>query len=180
MKFKSIFTFLFILLVTVSCKKEDKDAASEKQATPPPFTIIITMTAKEDDIMSLYYKDNSVPNFIEEMSVYKEVKKGNQEIVINLPEGVLPNDVRFDLSTRTQTQVCKIEKIHLENQGKSFDFVNQDLEKFLIPNPLVVFDAKDRSYSFKEVDGNYDPFLNVTDEFRSLMIPLITQSQPAK
>lgn len=175
MKLKSIFTVLLIAAIAVSCKKEEKKEVQENKAPEvSPFTITIDMTAKEDDIMSLYYKDASVDNFIEEMSVYKEVKKGDQQIQINLPEGILPNDVRFDLSTRTKSQVCKINRVRVENQGKNFEFSNQDLEIYLTPNPGIVFDPKDRSYSFKEVDGNYDPFLNVTDAFRTAMTPLVT------
>jgi hypothetical protein len=173
MKLKSIFTFLFFALLSFSCKNEEKKDSQEEQASERPFTVAITMTAKEDDIMTLYYKDNTMPNFVEEMSIYKEVKKGDQEIVFELLEGSVPNDFRFDLSLKVQTQVCKVDKIHFLYQGKSFDIFNKDFEKYLKPNDGVIFDSKDRSYSFKEVDGNYDPFINTTLDFSPLLESLV-------
>jgi hypothetical protein len=41
------------------------------------------------------------------------------------------------------------------------------------PNDGVIFDSKDRSYSFKEVDGNYDPFINTTLDFSPLLESLV-------
>lgn len=184
MRLKSIFALLFVVLLTVSCKKEEKTNTEEKQVLPAQerFTVVISMIAKEDDIMTLYYKDNTMENYVEDVSIYKEVKKGDQEIVIALPEGYLPNGLRFDLSTRVPSQVCKIEKIHVSNQGQSFDILNKDLEKYLTPNEGVVFDTKDRSYSFKEFEGNYDPIIYATPEFYALLAPLVGKEafdQPA-
>lgn len=174
MKSKSIFTFLFLAFLSFSCKNEEKKESQEKQAlTKPPFTVVITMTAKEDDIMTLYFKDNSMSTFQEDNSIYKEVKKGEQEIVFGLPDGFLPNDIRFDFSAKNPAQVCKVEKIHLLNEEKSFDIMNADFEKYLMPNAGVIFDSKDRSYSFKEVDGNYDPFINVTPDFYAQLVILV-------
>ena len=181
MKSTSIFTFLFFVLLSISCKNQEKKENEEKPVSKPPFTVIINMTAKEDEIMTLYYKDNTMCCVTEEMAIYKEVKKGDQEIVFGLPEGVLPNDLRFDLSVKNPSQVCKVEKIHILNDGKSFDILNQDLEKYLKPNEGVVFDSKDRSYSFKEVNGNYDPFLTPTQDFYSQLAILVGNNamQPA-
>lgn len=177
MKSKSIFTFLFLALLSFSCKNEEKKESQEKQApAKPPFTVIITMTAAEEDIMTLYFKDNTMSTFEEEKGIYKEVKKGEQEIVFGLPDGFLPNDIRFDLSAKNPAQVCKVEKIHFLNEEKSFDIINADIEKYLTPNAGVVFDSKDRSYSFKEVDGNYDPFINVTPDFYAKLVILVGNS----
>jgi hypothetical protein len=174
MKSKSIFTFLFFALLCLSCKNEEKKENQEKEVSQkPPFTVVLTMTAKEDDIMTLYFKDKTMCCVTEEMAIYKEVKKGNQEIVFGLPEGFLPNDLRFDLSVKNPNQVCKVEKIHILNDGKSFDILNQDLEKYLKPNEGVVFDSKDRRYSFKEVNGNFDPFLTATPDFYSQLVVLV-------
>lgn len=181
MKSKSIFTFLFLALLSFSCKNEEKKESQEKPVPQAPFTVIINMTAKEDDIMTLYYKDNTMCCVTEEMAIYKEVKKGDQEIVFGLPEGFLPNDLRFDFSAKNPAQVCKVEKIQILNEGKSFDILNQDLEKYLKPNEGVIFDSKDRSYSFKEIDGNYDPFFTATQDFYSQLVVLVGNNamQPA-
>ena len=172
MKSTSIFAFLFLALLSFSCKNEEKKELQEKQAaTKPPFTVVIKMTAKEDDIMTLYYKDNTMCCVTEERAIYKEVKKGEQEIVIELPAGFLPSDFRFDLSAKNPQQLCKVEKIQFLYDEKSFEVLNSDLEKYFLPNACVIFDAKNRSYTFKEEDGNYDPFLNVTrDSYDQLVI----------
>jgi len=172
---------MFFVLLSLSCKNQEKKDSQEKPVSKPPFTVIINMTAKEDDIMTLYFKDNTMPTFVEEKSIYKEVKKGDNEIVIGLPDGFLPNDIRFDLSVKVPTQVCKVEKIHVLNQENSFDILNQDLEKYLTPNEGVIFDNKDRNYSFKEVGGNYDPYLSATPDFYSKLVILVGNKamQPA-
>jgi hypothetical protein len=183
MKSKSIFTFLFLAFLSFSCKNEEKKEIQEKQAaTKPPFTVIIKMTAKEDDIMSLYYKDNTMCCITQEMAIYKEVKKGDQEIVFGLPDGFLPNDLRFDLSAKNPQQLCKVEKIQFLYDEKSFEVLNSDLEKYFLPNAGVIFDAKNRSYTFKEEDGNYDPFLNVTRDFYAQLAILVGNEamQPAE
>jgi len=100
MKITSILSFLFLASLFISCKGEPKKDIEEKQVAQEPFTVVINMTAKEDDIMTLYYMDNTMDNFMEDVSIYKEVKKGDQEIVIALPEGYLPKSIRFDLSTK--------------------------------------------------------------------------------
>lgn len=176
MKLKSIFALLFVLLFTVSCKKEEKkEGENEAEVSQRPFTVSIRMKVKEDDVITLYFKDNTISYFTEDMAVYKSLVKGEQmqDIVFELPEWAVPNDFRFDLSAKTQSQVCYVENIHFLYHGKSVDIFNKDLEKYLKPNEGVIFDSKDRSYSFKAVNGNYDPFLTTTLDFYPLLETLV-------
>ena len=176
MKLKTIFSLLLIVLLTVSCKKDEKKVEQEEtQESQRPFTVSISMKIKEDDVISLYFKDNTASYFTEDMVVYKNLKKGEgiQDIIFELPEWAVPNDFRFDLSVQTKTQVCYVDKIHFLYHGKSVEILNKDLEKYLKPNAGVVFNSVDRSYSFKDTNGSYDPFLTTTLEFYPLLETLV-------
>jgi hypothetical protein len=175
MKFKSIFILLLVISLSFSCKNEEKKAADEQEeVSQRPFTVGIKMNVKEDDVICLYYKDNTISFFTEDMAVYKNLKKGDgQDILFELPEGAVPNDFRFDLSCQNKNQVCHVESIHFLYKGKSFEIFNKDLEKYLKPNEGVVFDNQKRDYSFKDFNGNYDPFLTTTLEFYPLLETLV-------
>jgi len=176
MKLKSIFTLLFVVLLTVSCKKDEKkEGQKEAQASQSPFKVTISIKIKEDDLMCLYFKDNTAPYFTEDMALYKNLKKEEeiQDIIFELPKSAVPNDFRFDLSIQTKTQVYYVDKIHFLYGDKSFEILNKDLEKYLKPNPGVVLNSVDRAYSFKETNGNYDPFLTTTLEFYPLLETLV-------
>lgn len=164
-----------ILVISfVSCKEKEQIKEVEK-IEEKPFTVEIQMKVNEDDVICLYYKDNTITFFNEDMAIYKNLVKGDslQNIVFELPKDFVPNDFRFDLSHQNKNNTIFVEKINFTFKDKDFQIKNEDIDKYLKPNEGVIFDATNRSFSFKELDGNYDPFLTTTGQFYPLLERLV-------
>lgn len=162
-----------IFATTISCKQEEvkKEIVEEK-----PFTIEMEVKIKEDDVICIYFKDNTIGFFNEDMAIYKPLVKSDstQNLIFELPEGIIPNDFRFDLSHKNPNQTMLVNKITFINNGKSFVIENKDIDKYFAPNSGVVFNESDRSFTFKKNDdGNYDPFLSSTGQFYPLLETLV-------
>ena len=177
---------IFLVVVTLftsSCKENDqadKENSQSKnennQIKKNVFIVEMNITNKEKDVICLYYKDNTISYFNNEMAIYKNNKKNenSQSIVFELPEGFLPNDFRFDLSHENEKQSMIVNNIKFNLNGEGFEIKNFELDKFFTPNEGVVFSETNRSYSFKRnADGNYDPFLTTTGQFYPFLEKLV-------
>lgn len=165
--------FLILAIVATSCKKDEvkKQIVEEK-----PFTVTMNVNIKENDVICIYYKDNSVGFFNEDMAIYKKIIKNDsaQTLIFELPEGVLPNDFRLDLSHENPNQTMVINKITFSNNEKSFDINKNDIDKYFAPNDAVKYNNEEKSFTFKKnEDGSYDPFLATTGQFYPLLETLV-------
>ena len=168
---------ILLLLAVISTSCNDKKKTEEAAAEEKPFTVVMNVTIKQDDVTCLYYKDNTIGYFSEEMGIYKNLTKSDapQDIIFELPEGFVPNDFRLDLSHQNPNQTMTVNKITFKNpEGKSFEILNKDLDKYFTPNEGVVFNEADRSFTFKNgKNGGYDPFLSSTGQFYPLLETLV-------
>lgn len=170
---KIILALVMVMVALSSCKNKVDNVISEKEN---PFTIEMNITIKQDDVICIYYKDKTIGFFSEEMGIYKNLVKSDlpQNIVFEVPEGISPNDVRLDLSHQNKNQTMLVNKIIFSFKGKSFEILNKDLDKYFTPNKGIIFNEKERSYTFKNnEDGSYDPFLTTTGEFYPLLEKLV-------
>ena len=136
----------------------------------------MNITNKEKDVTCLYYKDNSITYFNNDMAIYKNIEKSEspQTVVFELPEDFLPNDFRFDLSHENQNQSMTINYIKFSYEGETFEIRNEDIEKFFTTNEGIIFNPNNRIFTFKKLkDGNYDPFLTTTGQFYPLLERLV-------
>ena len=172
-----------VVLFTSSCKENDqvgKENSQTKhennQIKKNVFIVEMNITNKEKDVICLYYKDNTISYFNNEMAIYKNIEKNenSQNIVFELPEGFLPNDFRFDLSHENEKQSMIVNNIKTPDEEVGRGVENFELDKFFTPNEGVVFSETNRSYSFKRnADGNYDPFLTTTGQFYPFLEKLV-------
>lgn len=171
------FLLLFVLVFHfISCDKAKNSDKEEIQQKKNMFTIEINAIINEKDVICLYYKDNTISFFNEEMSIYKNIEKSNvpQTITFELPENFIPNDFRFDLSHVNPNQTMIVNSIKFSFEGEEFEINNVDLEKYFTNNEGVIFNEADRSFSFQKTkDGNYDPFLTTTGQFYPLLEKLV-------
>jgi hypothetical protein len=72
----------------------------------------------------------------------------------------LPNDIRFDISSKKDQQPIKINSIALSYSGRTFKIEQRDLLKYFTPNEFINFDEATGTASFTEKEGNYDPIFN--------------------
>ncbi|MNE61359.1 hypothetical protein D3C80_1565670 [compost metagenome] len=173
MKTKFLIASFLLTLAFVSCKNEEKKESvtpAVEEVKVNTFDVTVDVVLKTDDDLILYYKDGTNEWFVEEKAVWNTVKGNNevQSVVFNLPEGVLPNDLRLDIG-RNEFKGLKdieIKKITISYLGNKFEIQQDQLETFFKPNQFISYDAATKLYSFKKDEqGNYDPFFETKPEF---------------
>lgn len=173
MKTKLIAASFLLTLAFVSCKNEEKKesvAPAVEEVKANTFDVTVDVVLKTDDDLILYYKDGTNEWFVEEKAVWNTVKGKNevQSVVFNLPEGVLPNDLRLDIGRNEFKDLKDIEikKITISYLGNKFEIQQDQIETFFKPNQFISYDAATKLYSFKKDEqGNYDPFFETKPEF---------------
>lgn len=176
---KKNFFLVFFLVFFFSCKEKNNNSINENiqiENKEKSFTVEIALKSYEEDVMCLYYKDNSITFFNEDMGIYKNISKseGFQNISFELPENVNPNDFRFDLSHQNPKQKLIIEKITFTKGDKSFKIEGDKISKYLEPNYGVIFNEDDNTFTFRDnEDGSYDPYLSTNGNFYPLLETLV-------
>jgi len=159
MKTKLFFLNLLMIASLVSCKnKEEEKAVEEVKANT--FDVIVDLNITKDDELILFYKDPSISFFDEKNTVYYGVKGKNdsQTIIFSVPEGILPNDIRFDISSKKDQVPIRINSVTLSFEGRNFKIDKKDLLKYFTPNEFINFDETTGDATFIKKGENYDPF----------------------
>jgi hypothetical protein len=171
MKTKLIILSLFLSLGFVSCKnksqkEEVKEPQKEKSLT---FDVTLEIVTPADVDLILYYKDGTNEWFEEEKAVWNgaKTKAEVQTVTFNMPEGVLPNDLRLDIG-RNEFKGLKdveIKRITFSYLNNKFEIQEDQIGMYFKPNQYITFDPATKLYSFKKDDkGNYDPFFETKPE----------------
>ncbi|MFE3872328.1 hypothetical protein ACFX5F_13955 [Flavobacterium sp. ZS1P70] len=164
MKIKLTTAIFFFAIAFVSCKNEDKKATAVpvEEVKANTFDVIVDLVIKKDDELILFYKDSSINYFDEKNTVYYGLK-GKQEpqtITFSIPEGVLPNDIRFDISSKKDQSPIKINSIRLSFEGRTFRVDQKDLLKYFTPNEFITFDESSATATLISKGEKYDPIFN--------------------
>lgn len=169
MKKTILFLSLMGLLSLTSCKKEQDKKSEEvavEEAKSTTFDITVELKIKKDDDLIIYYKDGTNEWIVEDKSVWNSVKGSEdfQTVVFKMPEGVLPNDFRFDIGRNEfkGQQPIEIRKITLSYLNSKFDILQDEFLLYFKPNKYIAFDEKTKQYSFSIVDDYYDPYFETT------------------
>jgi len=159
MKTKLFFLNLLMLVSLISCKnKEEEQPVEEVKANT--FDVIVDLDIKKDDELILFYKDASISYFDDKNTVYYGIKgkPESQKITFSVPEGILPNDIRFDVSSKKNQEPIKINSVTLSFEGRTFNIGQKDLLKYFTPNEFINFDETSGTATFIKNGENYDPF----------------------
>lgn len=179
---KKYFYLVFIIVFIFSCKDKNDNFTKEDnqvEVKKKPFLIEMDLKVYDDDVICLYYKDNTITFFNENMGIYKNIIKSEhlQKISFELPEEITPNDFRFDLSHQNPKQKIIINKITFVKEDKSFIIEGNEILKYLTPNQGVVFNEDDKTFTFRNnEDGSYDPYLSTNGNFYPLLETLVGYS----
>ena len=163
MKTKLILTLLSFSTIFISCKNDKKDEAADLEVPKAnTFDVTVDMVVKKDDELILFYKDQSINYFDDKNTVYSGVKGSevSQKVTFSIPEGVLPNDIRFDISSKKEQQPIKINSITLSFEGRQFIIDQMNFEKFFKANEYIQYDAATATATCTEKNGIYDPYFN--------------------
>lgn len=170
---------LFLSIISCKNKSEDKNVINETviEEKPITFDIIVDLKIKKDDDLIIYYKDGTNEWIVEDKSVWNTVKGSNdfQKVVFKLPEGVLPNDFRFDIGRNEfkGQEPIEIRSVTLSYIDKKFVVTDEMFNNFFKPNQFIKYNEETKEFSFNEVDGNYDPFFEVTPQMYSQLTNIV-------
>lgn len=153
---------LAVMALFISCdkkeKKEKKEEVEEIKANT--FDVTVNLTAAKGDELILFYKDASISYFDDKNTVYYGIKGSPepQNITFSIPEGILPNDIRFDISSKDNQEPIIINAVTLSFEGRTFRIEPKDILKYFTPNEFIVFDETTGTATFIKKEGNYDPY----------------------
>jgi hypothetical protein len=159
MKKQLILINLVILTFLVSCKnKEEVTPVEEIKANT--FDVIIDLKIEKNDELILFYKDPSIAYFDDKNTVYNGLKGSpeSQLVTFSVPEGVLPNDIRFDISSNKDQSSITINSITLAFEGRTFKIEQKDILKYFTPNEFIKFDEATGTVNFVKNGESFDPY----------------------
>jgi hypothetical protein len=143
--FKTLF-FSIITLMLVSCSRSSQTEN---------FNITLDLIIKKNDSIHTYYTTDGTINFNEEQSFWTQVKgsKKNQEITINFPENVLPNQFRLDMGNTLLQDDIVLNKVVLQYQAKKlvlkgnkiYEILRVDVNNTLLDKDIGLLIRKDKT-----------------------------------
>lgn len=167
LKMKRICMILMVLMAIISCDKKSsktKNQASKKEKITKDniLRISIETVINEDDIIQLFYTDQSeFEDYSSDKRLALPVKGSStvQTLVFNLPKDVLPYKFRIDLgdnSRMNQTQIDII-SITIELNNNNIVVTNELLDSFFQPN--IYLEGNETGYERKLLNDRFDPFI---------------------
>lgn len=168
MKFKVITISLLTLIATVSCKNEKNETEIDepKKVELNHFKATLDLVVKQDDSLQLFYMDEVIPGFNEENSVWVYVKgsENSQEITFDIPEGVIPSNLRFDISKNENQEPIVLSNFKLQYQDKVYESKDSTMVNYFLPNDQIEYNPTTKTFSFIKVQqAGFDPFIYSTD-----------------
>lgn len=123
---KSILLVIILVLFTSCNKDKDYNNVNIK---------IETVIQENDSIRVFYTTDNSI-NFKEEQAVWKIIEGSikNQEIVIEIPNNILPNQLRIDFGKNTANQEIVLNKICVSYLESTFEAKGEEIYWYFRPD----------------------------------------------
>lgn len=123
---KSIF-FVIILALFTSCN-EDKDSNK--------VIIKIETVIKENDSIRVFYTSDNSIDFKEEQAVWKKISGSgkNQEILVEIPKNVQPNQLRIDFGKNIANQEIVLNKICVSYLESTFEAKGEEIYWYFRPD----------------------------------------------
>lgn len=178
MKTNKLIVLLLITVSLISCKKSENKPEVEVAKFPETFIFTLNAVVKADDDFQVFFKEdnNSQSPYDEKNSVWSGGIKGSekaQDIVIKLPQGVYPTQIRFDFGQKKQSEIL-INSLKVSLEDKSFTLKGSDFFNFFIPdeNFVKVDKSTSKIIPIELKDGKYDPMFYSSDLLENEIVKL--------
>ncbi|WP_313805903.1 hypothetical protein [Flavobacterium sp.] len=163
MKTKKILASLFALMVVVACKDNKETEAAETKVAEQPketFKVAFDLIIKKDDSLQLYFKDETMKDWVFDKCVTTVVKGSDnvQKVEFALPEDMMPTELRFDFGSNKEQEEIQIKNFKMQYFQKSFEAKDTLFYQYFIPNEYIDYNRNQAIAKPKVVNGNYDPF----------------------
>lgn len=150
------------LLSFCSCKNEkDKDEVVVNNKPIETFDVALDVIVKQDDSLQLFYRDDTMPDYLEDKSVWAPVKGNNevQHVFFNLPEDVIPAHIRLDFGKNKKQDPIEVKGFSMKYYDKVFQVKDTMFYQYFMPNEQIEWDRKNAVAKTIVKEGKtYDPF----------------------
>jgi len=153
MKTNSIIAVFLLVLVLVSCKKEQTTAPNLEQINQNLFKVTLDLNIKENDTLHLYYTEDGSINFNEENSIWQSIlgKPESQPLTFSFPENTIPTELRLDFGVNVANKEILINGVKLEYNNKTFEAKGADVFKFFrLDENVTLQDVKTKGLKRKD------------------------------
>ncbi len=164
MKIKKIIFSALTIFSLIACKENHKN--DEVEISEPKLTATLELVIQQDDSIQLFYRDEAIPAYAEETSLWMPVKgsKSEQEITFTIPEEIVPTHLRFDLGKNKTQSPIRINNFRLNYHDKTYESGDSTMTFYFLANDHLKYDATTGTFNPLNVDGqSYDPFIYSTD-----------------
>ena len=125
MKLKSLFAITAVLILLSACKNETDKVVSQTENAEefePNFIVEIDAKVSTKDDFAVYYTEDQTNNYTGSNAVWTgiDVNDKFQTIKLNLPQEVLPTNIRLDFGINKEQQNISIKEVTMSYQGLSF------------------------------------------------------------
>jgi len=138
MKTRIISSILLITVFLTGCKNEKPidslDVVKTEQAVKI-FQVTLDVTVKKNDDFALFYTEDGSINFTGD-PIWMGVKgsENSQTVVFNLPEEVIPTNLRIDFGHSQDQEAMTINNFKMTYAGKTFEAPGATFFKYFRPN----------------------------------------------
>lgn len=136
---------------------------------PPHVSVMINVKVPKDDVFQLFYRTESIHQFLEETSIKAPVKGGDQyqKIVFALSDSLNVTSIRIDIGEQLDSiegqETIWVKNIAIANSnGASYSFSGDSLVSFFHPVWIENI-GHDGMIVTKRYGGTYDPSLESDD-----------------
>lgn len=170
---KTVLILSVIAFFISSCKKEDskiidvKQTESENSINPNTLKVELDIVIEKDDELILFWKDASISYFDAENTIYAGIKGSvnAQKIVFEFENGIVPNDIRIDISSKKEQLPIKLNSIKISQQNRVFVVSKDNFLKYFKTNDFVMFNSETGTISFDDKGDMHDPFFTTNVVF---------------
>ncbi|MEO5777761.1 MAG: hypothetical protein ABIQ27_12720 [Flavobacterium sp.] len=142
MKIRVLIGLLSLSLV-FSCQNKTEENKKDTEATVTPeqqiFNVEMDVKAETADDFALYYtQDNSI-DFSDKQVIWRGVKGGmaTERITFNLPENVLPTNIRIDFGIKKDSKDVTLERFKIEYLNKTIEVKGSEFLYYFMVNDKV-------------------------------------------
>lgn len=180
---KKYFVFLLSVAFFVSCKKKEQKnpepiIKQQKKVEEKLFIITYKCKFSENDNLQLFYTEDFKLHYSDKLSLRKNVKASEDftKVEFKLPQGVIPDRLRFDLGGNRNQKRIEFEEISIKYKKDSIIINKENLLQMLILNDNLDYDEGTNIITPKviNVDGKeiYDPYFYCSNELVKLLYNL--------
>lgn len=147
--------------------KETSSATNNYSIASKDLVLTINADFNTNDEIIVFWKDKSIGWFDDKNTIYGGASDidGHQSIKFNFPRGIIPNDIRIDISNNKEQKDVKINFIKIESGDREAYFFGNELNNYFEGNEYLKITEGNEKVKLSTVGDNYDPFFKTKHPF---------------